>query len=87
MRDPEFMSPDAPKLSNEELQSEVYDMAKLMTGNGMSLLVIDTENKFVSSGMAEEMAQKCGGKYYYLPNGTDQEIAAATANAMAESKA
>jgi magnesium chelatase subunit D len=53
----------------------------------MSLLVIDTENKFVSSGMAEEMAQKCGGKYYYLPNGTDQEIAAATANAMAESKA
>ena len=87
MGDPEFMSPDAPKLSNEELQSEVYDMAKLMTGNGMSLLVIDTENKFVSSGMAEEMAQKCGGKYYYLPNGTDQEIAAATANAMAESKA
>jgi len=87
MRDPEFISPDAPKLSNEELQSEVYDMAKLMTGNGMSLLVIDTENKFVSSGMAEEMAQKCGGKYYYLPNGTDQEIAAATANAMAESKA
>jgi magnesium chelatase subunit D len=33
------------------------------------------------------MAQKCGGKYYYLPNGTDQEIAAATASAMAESKA
>lgn len=87
MQDPEFLSPDAPKLSNEELQAEVYDMAKLMTSNGMSLLVIDTENKFVSSGMAEEMAQKCGGKYYYLPNGTDQEIAAATASAMAESKA
>jgi len=87
MQDPEFLSPDAPKMNNEDLQSEVYDMAKLMTSNGMSLLVIDTENKFVSSGMAEEMAQKCGGKYYYLPNGTDQEIAAATASAMAESKA
>ena len=48
---------------------------------GMSLLVIDTENKFVSSGMAEKLAQKACGKYYYLPNGTDQEIAAATAQA------
>jgi len=87
LQDPEYMSPERPKSSNEELQSEVYQMAKLLTSNGMSLLVIDTENKFVSSGMAEEMAKNCGGKYYYLPNGTDREIAAATANAMADGRA
>jgi magnesium chelatase subunit D len=28
-----------------------------------------TSNKFVSSGMAEKLAQKACGKYYYLPNG------------------
>ena len=57
-------------------------MAAKIYGAGMSLLVIDTENKFVSSGMAEKLAQKACGKYYYLPNGTDQEIAAATASAL-----
>ena len=61
-------------------------MAGRIYAAGMSLLVIDTENKFVSSGMAEKLAQKACGKYYYLPNGTDQEIAAATAQAMSEAK-
>ena len=40
----------------------------------------------MSSGMAERLAQKAMGEYYYLPNGTDQEIAAATAQAMADAK-
>jgi magnesium chelatase subunit D len=80
--DPEYIGPEAIKPSNEELEEEVNDMAAKIYGAGMSLLVIDTENKFVSSGMAEKLAQKACGKYYYLPNGTDQEIAAATASAL-----
>ena len=84
--DPEYIGPDAIKPTNEELTEEVNDMAARIYAAGMSLLVIDTENKFVSSGMAEKLAQKACGKYYYLPNGTDQEIAAATAQAMSEAK-
>ena len=84
--DPEYIGPEAIKPTNEDLQEEVNDMAGRIYAAGMSLLVIDTENKFVSSGMAEKLAQKACGKYYYLPNGTDQEIAAATAQAMSEAK-
>ena len=40
----------------------------------------------VSSGTAEKLAQKALGKYYYLPNGTDREIAAATSSALADAK-
>ena len=82
LQDPEYIGPDAIKPTAEELEEEVNDMAAKVYAAGMNLLVIDTENKFVSSGMAEKLAQKACGKYYYLPNGTDQEIAAATAEAM-----
>jgi len=85
--DPDYFGPDAKKLTNEELEEEVAEMAGRIRGAGMSVLVIDTENKFLSSGTAEKLAQNAGGKYYYLPNGTEREIAAATASAMAEAKA
>jgi magnesium chelatase subunit D len=84
--DPEFFGEEPLKLTNEELEEEVNDMAGKMFGAGISLLVIDTENKFVSSGMAEKLAQKACGKYYYLPNGTDQEIAAATSQALMDAQ-
>jgi len=86
-RDPEWLGPDAKKATAEELEEEVADMAARINGAGMSVLVIDTENKFVSSGTAEKLAQSAGGKYYYLPNGTEREIAAATAAAMTDAKA
>ena len=82
--EPEYIGPDAIKPTVEELEEEVNDMAAKVYAAGMNLLVIDTENKFVSSGMAEKLAQKACGKYYYLPNGTDREIAAATAQAMSD---
>lgn len=70
-----------------ELQEEVKDMAKKMGAAGMQLLVIDTENKFVSTGFAEEIAKAGLGKYYYLPNASEASIAAAASGAMAQAKA
>ena len=86
LEDPDYLGPDAIKPSADELQEEVDDMAGRLYAAGMNLLVIDTENKFVSSGTAEKLAQKALGKYYYLPNGTDREIAAATSSALADAK-
>lgn len=71
-----------------ELCAEVIDMTKKMAAAGMQLLVIDTENKFVSTGFAEEIAKAAGtfGKYYYLPNASESAIAAAASGAMAAAK-
>jgi magnesium chelatase subunit D len=84
---PEAMEAGAPKPSKEKLNEEVLDMAKRIGVAGFSLLVIDTENKFVSTGFAKEIAKASSGKYYYLPNATDAAIAAATSSAMAAAKA
>lgn len=75
------------QLLQESLQEEVKDMAKKMGSSDMQLLVIDTENKFVSTGFAEEIAKAGMGKYYYLPNASDASIAAAASGAMADAKA
>lgn len=84
--DPAALEPDAPKPSNDDLKEEVRDMAKKVAGAGINLLVIDTENKFVSTGFAEEIAKAAQGKYYYLPNASDAAIAMAASSAMAAAK-
>lgn len=68
-------------------QDEVIDMAKKCMANNIQMLVIDTENKFVSTGFAEEISKAANGKYYYLPNASDAAIAAAASSAMAAAKA
>lgn len=84
--DPEALMPDAPKPTQETLREEVLDVTKRLGAAGLQLLVIDTENKFVSTGFAEEIAKAANGKYYYLPNASDAAIAAATSDAMAAAK-
>ncbi|CAM8960667.1 unnamed protein product [Rhodiola kirilowii] len=48
---------DTPKPSSQELKDEILEVAGKIYKAGMSLLVIDTENKFVSTGFAKEIAE------------------------------
>ncbi|XP_078443040.1 ALBINA 1 [Wolffia australiana] len=84
--DPEAEVPDTPRPSAQELKDEILDVAAKIYKAGMSLLVIDTENKFVSTGFAKEIARVAQGKYYYLPNASDAVISAATKDALSSLK-
>lgn len=42
-------------------QEEILDIAGKIYKAGMSLLVIDTENKFISTGFAKEIARVAQG--------------------------
>lgn len=45
------------------MKDEILDVAGKIYKAGMSLLVIDTENKFVSTGFAKEIARVAQGKF------------------------
>jgi len=72
------------KVSKEDLQEEVMVMADKLRALGFKFLLIDTENKYVSSGAAKKLADRADGRYYYLPRADDQMIAGIAANAISE---
>ncbi|CAI5485370.1 unnamed protein product [Closterium sp. Naga37s-1] len=49
----------------EDIKEEVLSIAAKMGAAGIQLLVIDTENKFVSSGFAKEIAKHSQGELSY----------------------
>jgi magnesium chelatase subunit D len=49
---------------------------------GFNLLCIDTENKFISTGVAKEIADAAMGKYHQIAKADGNAIASVTSQAL-----
>lgn len=64
------------KPSRKYLKEEVLACAKQLGSlAGFNLLCVDTENKFISTGLAKEIADAAMGKYHQLPKADGSAIA------------
>jgi len=75
------------KVPKEDLQAECMVFADRLRNNpSFKFLLIDTENKYVSSGIAKDLAERADGRYYYLPRADDKSIAEIAGGAVMEMK-
>ncbi|WP_294344159.1 magnesium chelatase ATPase subunit D [Prosthecochloris sp.] len=68
---------DAPKATKEEVENEIEGLAATVFAEGIASVVIDTQMNYLSRGEAPKLAEKLGGRYFYLPNAKAEEIAMA----------
>jgi len=74
---------DEPPMDKKELKEEVLNTAKMLgTLSGFKLLMLDTENKFVSTGVAKEIAAAAQGKYHYIPKASEKAVANVASQAI-----
>ena len=79
--------PPPEKIDRSKLKDELINTAKqLGTIPGFSLLMLDTENKFVSTGLAKDIADAAQGRYFKLPKTTDAAVAQLTTGAISKLK-
>ena len=77
--------PPGTKPDRQALKDELLEVAKQVRAiPSFSLLMIDTENKFVSTGLAKEIADCAGGNYHKLPKMTQEAIAGVASGAIAD---
>jgi magnesium chelatase subunit D len=67
-------NPDAEKASKEVLEKEIEALALSIQADGVAAIVIDTQMNYLSRGEAPKLAQKLGGRYFYLPNARAEQI-------------
>lgn len=71
------------KMSKADLKQETLNLSRRIGAlAGIELLCIDTENKFVSTGVAKELAECAGGTYHSLPKATDTTVANVASSAI-----
>lgn len=71
------------KEQRQKLKDEVLGVARQIADlSAFKLLVIDTENKFVSTGMAKEIAQAANGKYHFIPKASADAMKQVTVEAV-----
>ena len=79
--------PDAVPMDKAALKEEVLNTAKMLGSlSGFKLLMLDTENKFVSTGQAKEIAKASNGKYHYIPKGDGRAVGNIASRAISDMK-
>ena len=84
-RQEDLNNPDAPPPDKKELKEEVLNTAKMLGMQpNFKLLMLDTENKFVSTGVAKEIAAAAQGKYHYIPKASEKAVASVASQAISD---
>ena len=74
-------------MDKKELKEELLATARMLGSlPNFKVLMLDTENKFVSTGVAKEIAKAAMGKYHYIPKASQDAVGAVAKAAIADAK-